>query len=148
MDIHDYINDIMFHILNDESLIEKILNNITNTNLTLEVHLDKKIPANDSNFYNVNLYKKAQKQFFLKNILPKYKKIKKEDTNEQCTICLEDYMENTYKRTLECNHHFHKKCIDKWLKKCEDENIHCPICRNQFNIPLEFITKFCIQKNI
>lgn len=45
---------------------------------------------------------------------------------EKCVICLNEYEKGTYKRTLSCNHLFHKKCIDKWFRgfnKC------CPICR-------------------
>ena len=142
MDVNDYINDIMFYIFNDKTLIDKLKDNVKNTSLILEVKLS------DQEKMDVNLYKKTHKLQFLKNNLPKYKKIKKEDINEQCSICLEEYIENTYKRTLDCNHHFHKKCIDKWLKKCEEENIHCPICRNQYNIPLEFVSNFSIQKTI
>ncbi len=146
MDVHDYINDIMFHIFNDKTLIDKLKTDCKNTSLVLEVRLDNKEEIQEN--MNINMYKKTNKTHFIKKNLPKYKKVKKENTSEQCSICLEEYVENTYMRTLECHHHFHKKCIDKWLKKCDDENIHCPICRNQYNIPLEFVSNFSIQKTI
>ncbi len=41
----------------------------------------------------------------------------------QCVICLENI--NGNKKTLQCGHTFHTKCIQKWLKK----NKTCPICR-------------------
>ncbi|CAK9142760.1 unnamed protein product [Ilex paraguariensis] len=43
-----------------------------------------------------------------------------------CSICLADYKDTDMLRLLpNCNHFFHQKCIDPWLR------IHrtCPICR-------------------
>jgi len=46
--------------------------------------------------------------------------------SEHCHICMDDYKEKEFKRIIPlCNHCFHKKCIDKWLKK----KGNCPICR-------------------
>lgn len=47
-------------------------------------------------------------------------------TNSVCSICLADYKPRHVVRLLpECNHLFHVKCIDTWLK------VHptCPMCR-------------------
>jgi hypothetical protein len=55
-------------------------------------------------------------------------KIKKNDAllQQSCNICFENYKENELFRTLpSCQHCFHKKCIDKWMKK----RAQCPICR-------------------
>ena len=60
----------------------------------------------------------------------KSEKIKKNDiiVNENCLICIEKYKIHEFKRLLpNCKHCFHKKCIDKWLKK----NASCPICRDK-----------------
>jgi hypothetical protein len=57
--------------------------------------------------------------------LGKYTKITNDDTTNTCPVCLEQFKEGFYKRTLRCSHTFHKKCIDKWLNK----NCVCPICR-------------------
>lgn len=46
------------------------------------------------------------------------------ETNEDCCICYDKSQDSFYK--LECNHFFHKSCIDKWFKK----NMSCPMCRN------------------
>ncbi|KAI3792617.1 hypothetical protein L2E82_06501 [Cichorium intybus] len=44
-----------------------------------------------------------------------------------CAICLSDYKLKESLRTIpECNHYFHSKCIDEWLKL----NATCPVCRN------------------
>lgn len=62
--------------------------------------------------------------------LKKSERIKKCDSilNENCFICMDNYKESELKRELpSCKHYFHKKCIDKWLKK----KASCPICRDE-----------------
>lgn len=59
-----------------------------------------------------------------KELVPKSKKVNA-DEKEICSICYSEYIKGEFKRELECNHCFHKKCIDKWLKKF----LNCPICR-------------------
>jgi hypothetical protein len=66
----------------------------------------------------------------INKIIGKSNKIKKDDVivNENCLICMEKYNTNEFKRLLpKCKHYFHKKCVDKWLKK----NASCPICRDK-----------------
>ena len=71
------------------------------------------------------------------NILPRYVIIKnikiKEYTlnenyhdNDRCPICLEDYNIGEILNELICNHFYHKKCINNWIKS----NNNCPICRS------------------
>lgn len=66
----------------------------------------------------------------LQDILPKSKRLVNnndlEITNDICGICREEYKLNEYIRKLNCNHIFHKKCIDKWFKN----NSNCPNCRH------------------
>jgi hypothetical protein len=59
----------------------------------------------------------------------KYRKVKTSDTcllENQCPICLDNFQVGEYHRTLDCNHSFHKKCIDRWFKK---DHCECPMCR-------------------
>lgn len=42
-----------------------------------------------------------------------------------CVICQCDFEKRDHVRVLPCEHHYHLKCIDKWLKT----NRTCPICR-------------------
>ena len=60
--------------------------------------------------------------------LGSYQRVKVEDLNECCSICLENYREGEYKRVLpKCRHVFHKRCCDRWFKS-QDE-MTCPVCR-------------------
>ena len=60
----------------------------------------------------------------------KYKKVTKDSELLEvvCPICLENFKENEYYRTLECTHSFHKKCIDRWFRK---DHSDCPMCRTK-----------------
>ncbi len=79
------------------------------------------------------------KQVAIKNTLchlPKYKQINNGDflllNNTSCTICFDNYKCGEYKRELhKCNHVFHKKCIDRWLKTTP--NMECPVCRTSYS---------------
>ena len=46
--------------------------------------------------------------------------------NETCPICLESFKLNEGYRKLNCEHTFHKKCIDRWFLSGHKE---CPMCR-------------------
>lgn len=50
--------------------------------------------------------------------------------DDQCTICMEDYVLSFIVRTLPCKHYFHVECIDPWLKR----NASCPTCRAVINV--------------
>ena len=60
--------------------------------------------------------------------LGNYQRVTEEEVTEDntCCICLAPYKVGEGKRTLGCEHSFHKKCIDKWLMTSKTE---CPICR-------------------
>ncbi|KAI3829506.1 hypothetical protein L1987_03631 [Smallanthus sonchifolius] len=50
----------------------------------------------------------------------------------ECSICLGDFVDGEKVRVLpECNHEFHVKCVDKWLK----EHTSCPNCRRSLVPP-------------
>lgn len=51
-------------------------------------------------------------------------KLIKNDNNDICSICLEDLKYDKCV-VLNCEHIYHKDCIQKWLKK----NDSCPNCR-------------------
>ena len=43
-----------------------------------------------------------------------------------CYICYDKFVETDLIRILPCTHSFHRRCIDKQLKK---QSINCPLCR-------------------
>lgn len=43
----------------------------------------------------------------------------------ECTICLDEFVIDDDLKLLDCGHSFHIECIDDWFKR----NISCPICR-------------------
>jgi hypothetical protein len=80
-------------------------------------------PGSDTGF--AEKYKSYRKKKI--KDLGTYKKIKDTTNFENpCPICMDDFSVGEYQRTLECNHMFHKKCIDKWFKKDKND---CPMCR-------------------
>jgi len=44
-----------------------------------------------------------------------------------CSICIDEYDDESEIRQLNCNHVFHITCIDPWLLK---ESYKCPLCRD------------------
>ena len=46
--------------------------------------------------------------------------------NYTCCICLDNFNNVKCIKTLQCDHVFHKYCIDKWI----DKKNSCPICRS------------------
>ena len=138
MDIHDRVTNIMYELFKNQTLIDTLKTYSKESNLVLSIDLT----TDNTESLNVNVFKKMKKSEFIKKELPKYKKVKLEDIDDSCCICLENYTVNTYKRELHCKHHFHKKCIDKWLTKCDDEMIHCPMCRSKYELTLDKIMEF------
>ncbi|KAM6971774.1 E3 ubiquitin-protein ligase RNF38-like [Aplochiton taeniatus] len=59
--------------------------------------------------------------------LPSYRFSLNNHQSEQttCVVCMCDFEARQLLRVLPCNHEFHAKCVDKWLKA----NRTCPICR-------------------
>lgn len=80
--------------------------------------------------YNNAIYKK----WSIKDLkLDKYYKCKSE--NVYCSICCENVKWSEFLRKLPCKHIFHKKCVDKWIKRLlkKSENTSCPLCRKNIN---------------
>uniref|UniRef100_A0A2P2JS87 RING-type E3 ubiquitin transferase n=1 Tax=Rhizophora mucronata TaxID=61149 RepID=A0A2P2JS87_RHIMU len=49
--------------------------------------------------------------------------------DSECCICLSRYVDGVELCTLPCNHHFHCRCISKWLRI----NATCPLCRSNIH---------------
>ncbi|KAL1207871.1 E3 ubiquitin-protein ligase RDUF2 [Cardamine amara subsp. amara] len=68
---------------------------------------------------------------FVVEDLPREIYDKPSDTDENCTICLDEFDNGERVVTLPCDHYFHDECAVTWL-----ETSHlCPLCR--FELPCE-----------
>ena len=62
----------------------------------------------------------------LQNNKIKIRKIKEDELLlNECIICLENYKKDDKISILSCDHYYHTKCLNEWLKKKEE----CPLCR-------------------
>lgn len=77
--------------------------------------------SHNNNNQNENLNKNLN-QNLLKNNLPVI--IITDLNNEICSICLEQFVINDKINKLDCEHMFHKECLDEWFI-----NNNCPLCR-------------------
>jgi len=100
-----------------------------NTKTTLIVRKNLKNPNIHTNYNPIlnTLELLGLEKVPYKELVPCYKQIKKDDclVGQLCAICHDDFKLREYKRELTCDHTFHKRCIDKWLKN----NLSCPMCR-------------------
>ena len=127
--MYNYIYDLTIEI----DYIFNYINNIDNdyssdsdSDDTISITSDDSIL--DYEFTYINYNNRFNNYNEINNKLGKSIYIKKNDNhiNQNCSICLDNLNYKQYKRILpNCNHYFHKKCIDKWLLK----NSNCPICR-------------------
>jgi len=54
-----------------------------------------------------------------------------DDPSPCCSICLVDYSQGMLLRRLPCGHDFHRRCVDKWLRR----NKRCPLCVQAIDEP-------------
>ncbi|KAH9620398.1 hypothetical protein KSS87_015854 [Heliosperma pusillum] len=51
----------------------------------------------------------------------------KSKASNECSICLENFVEGNELVSLSCRHKFHTSCLYPWLRTCGD----CPYCRSR-----------------
>ncbi len=109
---------------------ENYKNNDNNEFISFDIEFEFVTPLNNTE-ENSNYFLNCKE---INEKVSKAVKIKGLDNpllNESCLICMNNYKVNEFKRTLpKCSHYFHKKCIDKWLKKKSS----CPVCRDELII--------------
>ena len=137
-----------FHIdLNDENYLTQIQNMVNQLQTSINTYQQSSNPSQNQENYLIQFEFDVQvPQQNSQENLPNYFKncaeidqelgpalyIQKKDPildKNECLICMEKFEYKKYKRILKCcNNIYHKKCIDKWLKK----NSSCPTCRYDF----------------
>lgn len=50
------------------------------------------------------------------------------EKNTVCGICMDKDLTESLSKTT-CSHHYHKSCLEKWVKACV---ANCPLCRHEF----------------
>lgn len=124
-----------FHLKNDKSF------SITNENAkNLIIDVEKKIHDFNSceecqNIWDMNTNFKQRNDIILINTCNKcimFNHLNKKTLipDGECSICLKDIFCNNMIKT-ECNHIFHKDCLNIWL----NEKKNCPMCRRLINNP-------------
>ena len=123
--------------------VEEDLTN--NSKLTNKFHLNGNKINLLGSVMTFDMKQKAQinNEKMTKNMLEKNEK--GEIENPTCSICLANIRVNDNVTKLKCNHLFHFKCIEKWLKINEE----CPFCRTKLkkkkfieHKPQKIINKF------
>jgi hypothetical protein len=89
-------------------------------------YLSRRAKIKNDNMPNYPSPKTLKKPFF--STLSKYVIVPDDnDSDEECTICLDSLNNNNKVSTLKCGHKFHNCCIKNWMKIKKT----CPICRKR-----------------
>ena len=80
--------------------------------------------CNRYNNNNNSVITEYGRERLIKNKLEKYK-VNEKFKEEECSICLDSYMEDEMIIYLECGHYYHNECSKQWFK----EGKNCPLCR-------------------
>eukprot|EP00747_Dinoflagellata_sp_TGD_P094936 gnl/TRDRNA2_/TRDRNA2_166290_c1_seq3.p1 gnl/TRDRNA2_/TRDRNA2_166290_c1~~gnl/TRDRNA2_/TRDRNA2_166290_c1_seq3.p1 ORF type:complete len:321 (-),score=31.02 gnl/TRDRNA2_/TRDRNA2_166290_c1_seq3:124-1086(-) len=88
-----------------------------------------------SSFDQVGHSHNASSHFFLEFLVPVWTREKgeahetagdhKQQNDNTCSICLEQFEESQLVRVLPCSHRYHADCADHWLKT----SVLCPMCK-------------------
>ena len=76
-----------------------------------------------------------EKQFnSFKIVITELNELQNED-NDTCAICLEEDEDDNKMVKLSCNHKFHQKCIEDWVKVQHSSGVvpQCAICRQKID---------------
>jgi E3 ubiquitin-protein ligase RHA2 len=74
------------------------------------------------------------------------RKLKKPTTDHKdCRVCLSEFEEGDIVRNLDCEHTFHKDCLDKWFLQ-DQYCATCPLCRNHV-LSDDFASKYYLPQN-
>lgn len=72
--------------------------------------------------------------FELKLKSTKFINIKTVNKMTSCSICFEEFLEDTVVRETICKHLFHHACLVEWVKRKIDDKPDCPFCRTDLQI--------------
>ena len=116
---HYIIQDVVYETLNDDSI---------NVNLSILEEDNSINDMTDEEYLQITRNENHDKKFNSINEINQLLATNDfiADTKEKCSICLNKYQENNICRKLNnCQHYFHKNCINEWLLF----KGNCPCCR-------------------
>lgn len=117
-------------LTNNDNILENFNNNLNNLVDYLNVLID--VSENglglDDEIHNETLTAEDVENITHK----KFREIdiEESDYSDTCTICQDCYSPEETVSVLNCNHIFHKECLDNWLL---NYNCVCPFCRTRVN---------------
>ncbi|KAK1403749.1 RING-type domain-containing protein [Heracleum sosnowskyi] len=66
------------------------------------------------------------------------------DQSEECSVCLSTFENGQdIRKVKQCNHSFHKHCLDKWLRQ---DFPTCPLCRTSV-LPERIVARYRRQRD-
>lgn len=83
-----------------------------------DTDLNERLVENENNNIKQEIIEKIKKNKISISDIP--------DSDNTCSICLEDFSEDKENIILECKHIYHKDCIIEWINK----DTSCPLCRS------------------
>lgn len=66
-------------------------------------------------------------QVILKVLNRKPMLYKQSESEKECSICCEDFIENEQLSITVCAHIYHEPCINSWIEQAP--SVSCPVCR-------------------
>ena len=101
--------------------------------------------SNQNNQNNQNIQKEPNLQNNNSNLQINIDNRQSSNDNQKvCSICLSEFLDDEMVCKLpECNHVFHKDCIQKWLER----NHICPFCRNDIKRAIRRKKRALAQRN-
>ena len=118
---------VYFHYKKKEKLKFSSVTNSTSNQNAMNI-TDSNYNMNPQFLSIINNNKQKLEQMFKTELFPQlYQKNRVTNDCYNCTICMENFVENkSVIITAKCNHSFHEKCFKNWAYK----NIICPKCPN------------------
>ena len=117
--------------------LSNIENEFGNQNASLDLNHEERME---------NIRKKFGNSVIIRCLLKKqieeiqYTKKIGEDFGDRCTICVENFGENDFISKTPCEHIFHKKCFDTYLKEIQKKDkLLCPNCNQNLLINKKFL---------
>ncbi len=122
-------------------------NNLPNfENIFNDQNMDASINYNNHEERMENIRKKFGNSIVIKCLIKKqieeipFTKNFAEDYGDICTICMENFSEHITINKTPCEHIFHKKCFDKYLKSIKNKDkLLCPNCNQNLLINKKYL---------